>query len=636
MSGFDHRNRASSFRCGMVCAVALLLAASACTNRPPVLDPVPNQVVELGQSLHLQFSATDPDGDPLTFYGDRLPEGATLDRGGWLTWTPSLPYPRNYFFSVWVKDTGFPALTDTRNVMVSVIEPGSRDSFGTLKAVVKDAGTGRPRPARVRVTGSDGQPYGGRFEILHNTFFYTGGTFEASLPPGPATLAVFAGTEYVPLQATVDIPAAGTVEREFSLQRWVHMAEEGWYSGDVHLHQNYGLDFPVGTAPTDRLHNSARDVRTMVHAEDLNVANFLVSNSLGDGLFDLEEFEGRPSRLSDNRHILSWNQEFRSPIYGHLTLLNLKNLVMPASTGYGLSSNPYDYPTNAQIADRVHAQGGMVIYAHPAYFEDDFGSMVSPAARALAVDIALNKVDALEVMNNVSSDALSLALWYRVLNCGYTMPGVAGTDAFLNWVQRPFGHPAPGGNRVYVQLDGPLRYPDWIQGLRAGRSFMTNGPVVSLRVNGSGIGSHLQLASPASVSIQAEVRSHYPVDRLLIVLNGQTVFTQTAGADRQRIELDTTLELDRSGWLAARAEGDTFVHEIPGTPLAHTNPVYVIVDEGPIDSPQDRLYFVQRIDRLAHMLGIRDRFATEQDRSRVQAELQAARAIHETAAQATR
>ena len=93
--------------------------------------------------------------------------------------------------------------------------------------------------------------------------------------------------------------------------------------------------------------------------EDLIVSNFMVANSDTDGVFDREYFRGSPDPLSNDETILYWNQEFRSTIWGHLTLLNLKQLVEPIFTGFTHTTNPHDFPTNADIADHTHDQGGL-------------------------------------------------------------------------------------------------------------------------------------------------------------------------------------------------------------------------------------------------------------------------------------
>src|SRR5205085_5820372 len=132
-------------------------------------------------------------------------------------------------------------------------------------------------------------------------------------------------------------------------------AEKGWYSGENHIHANYGFG-PWYTTPPALL----RQCR----AEGLNVGNFMVANSNGDGGFDRAFFRGQPDPLSTPETILYWNQEFRSTLWGHITLLNLKQVVEPVFTGFKDTTNPWDAPTNADVADRAHWQDGLVNYTH--------------------------------------------------------------------------------------------------------------------------------------------------------------------------------------------------------------------------------------------------------------------------------
>lgn len=57
---------------------------------PPVLDPVGDKIVLEDDTLLIDLSAVDPDGDPLTFDAVPLPPGATFDPAtGFFSWTPS-------------------------------------------------------------------------------------------------------------------------------------------------------------------------------------------------------------------------------------------------------------------------------------------------------------------------------------------------------------------------------------------------------------------------------------------------------------------------------------------------------------------------------------------------------------------
>jgi len=59
-------------------------------NRAPVLNPVGNRLGSSGMLLQFTLSATDPDGNPITYSALNLPSGATLNPGtGVFSWTPN-------------------------------------------------------------------------------------------------------------------------------------------------------------------------------------------------------------------------------------------------------------------------------------------------------------------------------------------------------------------------------------------------------------------------------------------------------------------------------------------------------------------------------------------------------------------
>jgi hypothetical protein len=59
------------------------------SNQPPVLASIGNKAVNEGQTLQFTVSATDPEGDPLTYSASNLPVGASFDGTSRLfAWTP--------------------------------------------------------------------------------------------------------------------------------------------------------------------------------------------------------------------------------------------------------------------------------------------------------------------------------------------------------------------------------------------------------------------------------------------------------------------------------------------------------------------------------------------------------------------
>src|SRR5439155_14458984 len=168
------------------------------------------------------------------------------------------------------------------------------------------------------------------------------------------------------------------------------------------------------------------------------------------------------------------------------------------------------------VADRNRAQHGTVSYTHPASNPE---SLYDGAytAKGLPVDAALGRIDTLDVMG--SGYNASVRLWYRLLNCGFRIPAAAGTDVFLN---RIVSYP-PGWGRCYVKLTDALSYANWMQGQKAGRSFVTTGPMLEWSVDDHGPGDVLRLDSPRKVRVRARALAQFPIKSLELVVNGSVV-----------------------------------------------------------------------------------------------------------------
>jgi TolB protein len=475
---------------------------------------------------------------------------------------------------------------------------------------------GQPIAARVSVVGSDGRPYAPAGSILRQPegatpYFYTDGKFVVTLPPGAARLEFWRGVEYLPLRVDVDLQS--DAETAVRLVRWVHLAEQGWHSGDSHIHLHTGGPIKVEIA----------DALLAARAEDLNYSNLCVSNNLGDDIRDAELITGKPHALSDERHLLVFGEEMRSSIYGHMQFFGIKKLVEPQYTGFDNTPLSNDYPPNFEQAEEAVRQGGVVTYGHPIFTNAPDPFAVDPlvhnaAARELPIDAILGKAHAIDLMSYGSDEDLSAQLWHRLLNCGLRLAASVGTDALLDHPTLPLG-----GERVYVKVDGKFTLESWLDGLKAGRSFVTNGPVLALRVNGQGIGETVRLDAAGKVRVEAEVQSACPLSALEVIVGGTTVRSEPCPAKHGGgiviKQLVADIAMERSGWVALRARGPESRHVLGGAAWAHSSPVFVTVAGKPIASKKDAAFFVEWIDRLIDSMGRRNRYAKPEDRQRVEA-----------------
>jgi hypothetical protein len=156
-----------------------------------------------------------------------------------------------------------------------------------------------------------------------------------------------------------------------------------------------------------------------------------------------------------------------------------------------------------------------------------------------------------------------------------------------------------GLNRVYVESSGLRDTGRWLEGLRRGRSFATNGPLVGLSIEGHPLGEQVAVPAGGELRFKAWLRSIVPVDHLEIVANGEVVARIELTGDRRQADAAGSFRVTRSGWCLLRAYADAARPPILDLyPYATTSPVYLTLGGAPTRSPQDAAYFVAWIDRL--------------------------------------
>lgn len=530
----------------------------------------------------------------------------TVSRDGkWLAYTDN----RNGATQIFTR-----SLSTSEESVVRIDDMDFKKPIGTVRLKTIDPATGEPVVCRTSMRSKNGRAYAPPAS-LHRSLrgvghFYCDGSAEFAVPAGTYNVKAFRGPEYTIAAQTFEIEAGKTRDITIELSRWTHMAKNGWFSGETHIHANYGYGSWFNTPET---------MRQQCVGEDLNVCNFMVANSDADIVYDRPFFRGGPDPLSSKEYILYWNQEFRSTVWGHMTLLNLKQVVEPVFTGFDGTTNPWDSPSNSDVADRTHWQKGLVNYTHVSQAED--WSKTPYAAKAIPIDVALGKIDTLDINNSWQA---CVPLWYRLLNCGFRLPATAGTDVFLNRI----GSNLPGGDRVYVHVDSGLTYQGWIDGLKAGKSFVTSGPMLEFTVNDEESGGTLKLAGKPTVRVKAIAKSQFPLDKAELVHNGMVVANAALSDDKRTAKFDNRLTLPSGGWIAFRASGPGTIDTPTSALNAHTNPIYIEIGGKTIQSPDEAKAFLKWIDQFEILLRTRDRFPTPKHREQALDQIEAARSVY--------
>ena len=498
--------------------------------------------------------------------------------------------------------------------------------MGRLTVTVLDQNR-KPVAARVMITGPDGRFYGPDDAWFHADdsfdrserpfevhYFHTQGQSVITVPPGKITVDAMKGFEYewVHREVTVKEGESGSVE--LALKPLAPIPDWGpWISGDLHVHMNY-----CGT-----YRSTSETLMRQAAAENLPIVFDLIVNK-EQRFPDVELFTGKPDPVSNSNFLLIHSQEYHTNHWGHMGILNTKDhILIPGYSGYRNTAASSVYPTNSVVADEVHAQGGLAGYVHPFDSMPDTTNLLDGDANELPVDLALGKVDYMEVMG-FSHHQETAAVWYRLLNCGFHLPTGAGTDAMANYasLRGPVGL-----NRVYVKSGGPLDPDRWTQKLKEGRSFATNGPLLGFTIDGNEVGDSIKLSAGKELPFKAFLRSFVPVEHLQIVSNGK-VIREIALTDPRSADVSGTIPALTSGWYVLRAWSSKATYPILDLyPYATTSPIYVTVADQPIRSREDATYFVAWIEKLIEMAKSDTSYNTPQEKDQTIATLSAARDV---------
>ena len=108
------------------------------TNRPPELTSPGDQTVAEADTLAFTLSASDPDGDTVTYSADILPAGATLDPAtGAFSWTPDYEQAGTYSVTFTASDG---SLTDSQTITITVNNTNRPPIVDALKPIMGKEG----------------------------------------------------------------------------------------------------------------------------------------------------------------------------------------------------------------------------------------------------------------------------------------------------------------------------------------------------------------------------------------------------------------------------------------------------------------------------------------------------------------
>ncbi len=494
--------------------------------------------------------------------------------------------------------------------------------MGVLAVNTRHGTNGQTIAARVHLTAADGKFYApadayARVSGAGDRIFHSTGTARVELPVGTVNLTVLKGFEFWPQELAAEITAGDVTMMTVDLDPMTDMAAKGWYSGSTHVHMNYA----------GNLHNTIDNLMMMSDAEDQDIVNEQIANK-DNRILDQHLFVpggGAHPRSTPDR-ILVVGQEYRPPFYGHVFMFGLEDhLISPFTTGYEGTAIESLYPSNTDMFRKAKAQGATVGYVHAFSGDRDPLDGTLGGGKGFMVDAALGTTDAVEWSGAGRAGFFPV---YAAWNNGLRVTAVGGEDSISNL----HASKLVGSVRTYVHTgERGLAMDAWFDGLRAGRAFVSTGPLVELTVNGAIPGETVDLRDGGgTVEIRGWVRSITPIDRLLLVWNGQVIEEVPVMGDRHETELSRTLPVTGSGWYHLRVEGrpDERFPLDAGFAQAFTNPVWVTVGGRPVRSQASAEYALRWIDTLQELADAWPGWRSERERAHVFAQFEEAREVY--------
>jgi len=419
--------------------------------------------------------------------------------------------------------------------------------------------------ARLSITDRDGHPVlpdrgQPRFDMQNGmVFYYSPGTLTAEVPAGDIRVTAVCGLVGIPVTTSRKINAGQDATIDIELTSVWNPAADGWYGGDLHSHLNYGGPYSL----------SPEDLILDMQAEQLDVSTPQLAN-LHTRLNDTQ-WQGW--RKTDRSPIIVFSQEVRSHFLGHVGVIAADSLYWPWFFGPGYTVYDRSDFLNAEPLAFARRQGGINIYVHPVSTLEPFPKDAPPRGipAELVPDAVMRDVDLLEIVCLWSNSRGTSDLWYKLLNIGIPIAPSGGSDTMHNFYRTM----AIGSTRVYAKPESSLNMPSYIDALRRGRSFVTNGPMIKFNAGGAEAGGVISAEPESTVNWSLDLWSAIPVEKVEVLVNGQIVWSDKGPDAAGNKKYNGTIKVPQGGWIAARAHGGESRWPIMDSyPFAHTGAIW--------------------------------------------------------------
>ncbi len=507
---------------------------------------------------------------------------------------------------------------------------------GELELRAVDSETGLPIAIRMHLKDPKGKPVKPPKVPFYQDHFLLEGTLVLKLGEGTYTFEAERGPEYKIRTGSFIIERTATDNHPIVMERFVDMAKEGWWSGDLHLRREEA------------------NLRPLLLAEDLHVAPVLTwdvtaENAKGNGADkeDAEATEKKPAKEPSAEPIKFGDNRYYSLLSGADDRAGGRMLFLNAARPAIATKITPDFPSVTTLmqgawqenvshfsASRASAWDMPVWVAsgrldslqilHSQMLRDVPAGLPMPpkgaapprtatAAKGANLD-SDHPRDTVRFRGDQGMARFQENVYFQLLNCGLRISPAAGSGA--GDVANPAGY-----NRVYVYCGEDFTWENWWRGLKQGRVMVTNGPMLLPRVKSTpklaqadpqgelpGQVFQVEQGGAIDLNVSLNLSTREKIEYLDIIKNGELI---------EQVRLDKwaaaggklpPVLFDESGWLMIRA----VTNNPTSYRAAYAGPYYVEVGYKPRVSKASAQYFLDWVTERAKRLSIEDKEQREE------------------------
>ncbi len=409
---------------------------------------------------------------------------------------------------------------------------------GRLHVRVTEAKTEAPLDARLTVREGN-KPLIGFFG--KDTFFTrlqpVGETIEA-MAPGRYLVEIAAGAGFTSKPGLVEfvVQSGQALELDVDIAKTADPRERGWYGADLHHHSDVLDGF------TDPEHVLRSELAAGVDIAFLSDHDSVVNNAA-------------MQTLSDARGLPFIPATELSPSWGHFNAFPLDDGKSPGiETGSA---------TVQEIFAEARRMGADIIDVNHPYSSYGYFENLARGAAPGGFDpnFDLIEIESSRLEGYAQRNGKTLAHVWQMWNEGQRVYLVAGSDAHDVWSEES------GSARTYVHVEGDLTVAKFIANLKAGCSFVSQGPLVYPDIL---FGSDVSLLAGGELALSYTIQAVSGLRAITLIEQGREAEARSYDGIDGLIPVEITVRPESDTWYSL------IVEDMRGR-FAYTNPVWINV-----------------------------------------------------------